>query len=194
MDQLTVILKKIQELNQQPSPKTEIDIDLMLDYTRQLYATLLEARAAVGTQSTVRSAAPVTPTPEFSEPIIVQPEIEDPIIEEIRQAADVPFFIDDPLMEDKSLPTVAETEPAPAPARDIRKIIGINDKYQIISELFHNDKEVYETAIDQINRSNNFQEATDWLHSNVSWDYNWNEDSYTVQLFYGLINHHFSAR
>jgi len=83
--------------------------------------------------------------------------------------------------------------PAPpsAPKKDIRKSIGINDKYQIISELFHNDKEAYETAINEINNSENATGAIDWLHDHVAWNYNWSEDNYTVQLFYGLISQHF---
>jgi len=55
----------------------------------------------------------------------------------------------------------------PKPARDIRSMIGINDKYQIMSELFGNDKAAYEQALDVINRAESEQAAFNWLRERL---------------------------
>lgn len=58
--------------------------------------------------------------------------------------------------------------PAPPPSpRDIRTMIGINDKYQIMSELFGNDKAAYEQALDVINRAESEQAAFNWLRERL---------------------------
>jgi hypothetical protein len=78
-----------------------------------------------------------------------------------------------------ALTEIAEPEPAsvvaeppvapapPKPARDIRSMIGINDKYQIMSELFGNDKAAYEQALDMINRAESEQAAFNWLRERL---------------------------
>ncbi len=73
---------------------------------------------------------------------------------------------------DTAMPVVSETPkpvaPAPPkPARDIRSMIGINDKYQIMSELFGNDKAAYEQALDVINRAESEQAAFNWLRERL---------------------------
>ena len=42
MQRVTALLRKLTALSEQPGPKAAIDVDLMLDYTRVLYADLLE--------------------------------------------------------------------------------------------------------------------------------------------------------
>jgi hypothetical protein len=64
-------------------------------------------------------------------------------------------------------PVIAAAPPAPKPGRDIRGMIGINDKYQIMSELFGNDKAAYEQALDQINRAESEQAAFNWLRERL---------------------------
>lgn len=186
MQSISSLLQKMQELYNQPHEKTAIDIDLMLDYSRQLYATLLDTRAAAPEQ------------PQAAPPIAVT-HTEKPVIPEVPQVAantEPPHIIAEKEPEPVVVPPPAQpvVPPAAIPQKDIKKLIGINDKYQIISELFHNDKDAYEAALHEINNSGSFTEATDWLHTHVSWNYNWNEDNYTVQLFYGLISQHFSEK
>lgn len=54
MRRIPVLIEKLQELAEQGKDITVLDVDLMLDYTRVLYADLLEIRK-------------VTPTPQTSE-------------------------------------------------------------------------------------------------------------------------------
>ncbi len=188
MQSISTLLRKMQDLYNQPHEKTTIDIDLMLDYSRQLYAALLDLRT-------------VAPPPQVAESVITPTHTKEPEEREIPlRPTVVPEYVPAPDTDTEPVqmatppPPQPVIPPAAAPQQDIRKLIGINDKYQIISELFHNDKEAYEAAIREINNSGSFADATDWLHTHVSWNYNWNEDNYTVQLFYGLISQHFSEK
>ena len=52
MQRIATLLQKLTELSTQGKP-TQIDIDLMLDYTRVIYADLLEERKKLATENFV---------------------------------------------------------------------------------------------------------------------------------------------
>jgi hypothetical protein len=178
MEEIDSLLRKLQRLNRQ-QPKTRLDIELMLDYTRRLYDVLLELQA----DETPETRAPAAPAMEV---IDLQP---DPGAAAIQQ--EPPFVPPRPMAEPAS-PAVPLKPPAVP--QDIRNHIAINEKYQLLNELFRNDQEAYQAAIEAINTSNTAAEAIDWLHAHVSWNYNWSEENETVQLFYNLITNFFAQR
>src|ERR1044072_7236492 len=58
---IPTLLQKLSELSSQPDHRTAIDVDLMLDYTRVLYADLLEWRARLPAATTTRTVPrPIT--------------------------------------------------------------------------------------------------------------------------------------
>ena len=270
---IPTLLQKISELAEQPDRRGTIDVDLMLDYTRVLYADLLEWRsklAATGRQippapgvntDTARPvAAPVTePTPQsipkptsapvpnlvtstpskpatnpvtppipptatkpasdaVVNPVIPpvtpvvppasMPPIHEPTLAELAAAMDK--SIEEEEDEDESRPMSAQpktpspprpatntkpdipvpatktktTNPDPEPQqptakpqtpksdaaagpKDIRAFISINEKYQIMSELFGNDKAAYEDALNHINTAENEAAALKWLQDRL---------------------------
>ncbi|MGN6567473.1 MAG: hypothetical protein ACTHJ0_05960, partial [Flavipsychrobacter sp.] len=88
-----------------------------------------------------------------------------------------------------------EQKPAPQPIattkNDIRTLIGINDKYLFISELFGNDKESYEQLLDEINGAWDEENALHLLKEHTGrFD---EEESEALLLFYGLVNKFFST-
>lgn len=79
--------------------------------------------------------------------------------------------------------------------RDIRTYIGINDKYNFISELFNGNGEAYEEILDEINTFETLEDASFFLaNSGVTTLYQWEEDSFSVRIFHNVLNQFFSAR
>jgi hypothetical protein len=159
---IPTLLQKISELAAHPERRTAIDVDLMLDYTRVLYADLMEWRARL---PAVNSSAPTKAAPPAPEPTLEE-LAKSQAREETAVKEEKP-----PVAEQRS--TGGATIPIPQPStasgneRDIRSMIGINDKYQIMSELFGNDKEAYEQALDFINRSQSENMAMQWLREQL---------------------------
>lgn len=163
MQRINTLLQKLTELAAQDVKPTIIDIDLMLDYTRVLYADLLEVRKDATTVH-------IPPQPVSSVP---------------RVDTGITDYVPDT--------TPPEIKYADVPNNDIRTQIGINDKYLYISELFGDDKVAYDTAIKQLNSFNTLAEATAWVDNELSITYNWDKESETVHSFYNLLSNSFSA-
>ena len=79
-----------------------------------------------------------------------------------------------------------------APVKDLRKAIGINDRYHFISELFRGDESMYERSIKTINSFNVYGEAELWISRELKTKLGWNEESFTVDLFDQLVRRRFS--
>src|SRR5690606_16590923 len=77
--------------------------------------------------------------------------------------------------------------------RDIRKVIGINDKFLFLNELFNNHKTEYENTLDEINRLSNLDAALQWVQQKSATKTVWDEESSTVQNFIAVLKKHFSA-
>ena len=79
--------------------------------------------------------------------------------------------------------------------KDIRTFIGINDKYNFISELFGNNPEAYDEILNEINLSENKREALQFLeNSGITTLYQWKEDGFSEQIFYNVLNQFFASR
>jgi len=283
MDRIQNILERIQGVYSGQQPKTVLDIDLMLDYTRVLYADLLEwkntlpaatpepaasplpskiAQTAAPQQQAAGETAPaaeqaavdpgaagIMPEPEeenhmetsagnrpaaahISEATSPEPDAgdtlsgpEDKQLETLIQekaaisfepphpAESRPEFIKEILEEEKPEENAPVTEipvkdaPAdvpdyakvfnyahpPSPFPDIRRQIGINDKYLFLNELFNNNKTEYEETLDKLNKIGAYTEALGWIKS-IAGKNKWYEEDETVKSFYGLLEKHFSSR
>lgn len=78
-------------------------------------------------------------------------------------------------------------------ARDIRKHIGINDKYLFLNELFNNNKTEYEEALDKLNKLDR-ADALKWIKETVAVNNKWYGDDETVKSFYDVLDKHFASR
>lgn len=78
------------------------------------------------------------------------------------------------------------------PVKDLRKAIGINDRFLFINELFRGDENMYERCIKTINSFNIYAEAEYWITRELQVKLGWNTDQPTVQLFYQLVKRRFS--
>jgi len=132
---------------------------------------------------------------EINEELLVEEPAVNPVVEE--KPAPPPAEI--PLPEPAQAAKTAATKPQgnlfhaeKAPPRDIRSLIGINDKYLFLNELFSNHKSNYEETLDQLNLLSNAQQAEDWIRTKVAQARKWDKEDATVESFYSVIRRHFS--
>jgi hypothetical protein len=78
------------------------------------------------------------------------------------------------------------------PVKDLRKAIGINDRFLFINELFRGDEAMYERSIKTINSFNIYPEAEYWINRELKVKIGWNKDNTTVQHFDQLVKRRFS--
>jgi hypothetical protein len=78
------------------------------------------------------------------------------------------------------------------PVKDLRKAIGINDRFLFINELFRGDEAMYERSIKTINGFNIFPEAEYWISRELKLKLGWNVDHQAVSQFDQLVKRRFS--
>lgn len=304
MERVKNILQKLQEMYYAKHQKSAIDLDLMLDYTRVMYADLLEWRGAFKEEPpTAENAAPNEPvalaaakeTPVSEQEVEPQPDVQPedkereetasapsetaaedkepvaaipedkafrpmehdepapkepvPESEEVvvttpekehidtlqRDASGISFeppsapeprteIKEELLIEEPAVQQPVDEKPAPPPAaiplpdmtplpekpklqpqpanlfsavkapKDIRSVIGINDKYLFLNELFNNHKSNYEEALDKLNHFATGDQAEDWIRTKIAPAHKWDQEDATVTSFYTLVKRHFSER
>jgi hypothetical protein len=79
-----------------------------------------------------------------------------------------------------------------APVKDLRKAIGLNDRYMFVSELFRGDENMYERCIKTINNFKIYPEAEYWINRELNIKLGWKNDDKVTQLFYQIVKRRFS--
>jgi hypothetical protein len=79
-----------------------------------------------------------------------------------------------------------------APIKDLKKAIGINDRYLYINELFRGDEAMYERSIKTINNFSIFAEAEFWIRRELKLKIGWKDEDPAVKQFDQLIRRRFS--
>ena len=79
-----------------------------------------------------------------------------------------------------------------SPIRDLKKAIGINDRFLFVNELFRGDENMYERSIKTINSFSIYPEAEYWITRELKVKLSWPDNSDTVKLFDQLIKRRFS--
>ena len=78
------------------------------------------------------------------------------------------------------------------PVKDLRKAVGINDRFLFINELFRGDETMYERSIKTINTFNIYAEAEYWISRELKVKLGWNNEQPSVQHFDQLVKRRFS--
>ena len=78
------------------------------------------------------------------------------------------------------------------PIRDLKKAIGVNDRYLFINELFRGDESMYERSIKTINSFSILPEAEYWIQRELKVKNGWNDSDELVKQFYQLVKRRFS--
>ncbi|HQE13156.1 MAG TPA: hypothetical protein PLQ78_10430, partial [Flavipsychrobacter sp.] len=97
-----------------------------------------------------------------------------------------------PIERLQEIDTKPVATPPPKPKDDIRKYIGINEKFIFINELFQGNKVAYEEVLSELSFFLNTDDAIEWLQNTVVKPYEWKVDDFTVQDFYRIIDSYYS--
>ncbi len=76
--------------------------------------------------------------------------------------------------------------------KDLKKAIGINDRFVFINELFRGDEVMYERSIKTINNFTIYPEAQYWMERELKTKLGWDGNRQAVQEFYALVKRRFS--
>lgn len=125
--------------------------------------------------------------------MVFDPMTEIPTLSQQSKEADKsqgePESLNDKLKQGKTelLEVLKET-----PVKDLRKAIGINDRFLFINELFRGDESMYERSIRTINSFNIFPEAEYWINRELKVKLGWQADHPAVLQFDHLVKRRFS--
>lgn len=78
------------------------------------------------------------------------------------------------------------------PIKDLRKAIGVNDRFVFVNELFRGDETMYERSIKTINGFHILPEAEYWINRELKVKLGWDDYKDSVQHFYHLVRRRFS--
>lgn len=185
MQRIQTLLQKLSELSNQKGEPSLIDIDLMMDYTRVIYADLHELRNRIG----FNSSLPVS-EPEAAEPDNISLENMEPqliikdttsYIQEDEPVQEIAISIPEPIVPAAPVQPVSNISEHTKPS--IKNLVGINDTYLFITELFDGDRNAYEHAISKLDHLDHYQQAVDWLREH----YTWEEDSPATETFFSIL-------
>ena len=79
-----------------------------------------------------------------------------------------------------------------APVKDLKKAIGINDRFKFLSELFRGDDAMYERSIKTINNYAIYPEAEYWIRRELKLKLGWDDKNETVKQFDQLVRRRFA--
>ena len=78
-----------------------------------------------------------------------------------------------------------------SPVSDLKKFIGINDKFAFINELFEGNLSSYNEAIERLNQSKDLNDALDYFEKALHQKYSWNSENATTQHLRNLVERRF---
>lgn len=78
------------------------------------------------------------------------------------------------------------------PIRELKKAIGINDRYLFINELFNGDEAMFDRSLKTLDHFVNLQDAESWIRRELSVKNGWKEDNPVVRQFTQLLKRRFS--
>jgi hypothetical protein len=79
-----------------------------------------------------------------------------------------------------------------APIKDLKKAIGVNDRFLFINELFRGDEAMYERSIKTIQNFSIFAEAEFWIRRELKLKIGWKDSDPVVKQFDQLVKRRFS--
>lgn len=177
-----------------------IELDLILQKLRSIYDLVLDMQTAINDKeipepdNLTNNGAKVAPAPESVE-IKVPEQKQQELKSEIREQIENDFkkaeiqndekkaknaFVSDRFRTAK--PSINEEMAAKAKTNDmssmgrskqisnITNALGLNEKFELINELFGGDKEKFEQAMQELNMAGSFVEAYNYLNETLHWD------------------------
>ena len=153
-------------------------------------------------ESAEEEVAEVAPAEEKAEEEIVEEQAEDEVVEEKAEesatelvvepvAEPVKVVLGDVLgaeqttLADRIAATATvDVASAVSASKSLAEMIGLNDKFILLRDLFQNNHDYYEAAIDQLDEFDNIDDAMFFIHDN----FQWNPNSEGVKLLVELLS------
>lgn len=129
------------------------------------------------------------PIPTLAQHIPPTPPPVETSKKEINEVAEAGASLNDKLKQSKIDLGDTLTE---APIRDLKKAIGINDRFLFINELFRGDENMYERSIKTINGFSILPEAEYWIQRELKVKLGWSDANETVKQFVQLVRRRFT--
>ncbi len=188
--QIDILIETITEqqetMKQQPKYVPQIDMDLFLENIRHLYEyssvldkmnqrnrkIYLDQDLKPNTISSVAEEMPVMMHEKPAEDI--KPK---PMKEKKKQVA----------------ATVSLFEEDSAPVNDLRTLIGINEKFMFMNELFDGDLDEYNVTLDALNASRDASEAEQKLFLDFQPKFQWDMNSKAIKDLVSLFGRRFNS-
>jgi hypothetical protein len=167
----------------------EVEAELEEIRRKAEFAKKVEAQAK---QATSKPALLFDDEPEIPT-LIHQPNYKEPPKRQGREvndtATDAPSLNDLLKQETKEVGhKLSET----GAIKDLKKAIGINDRFVFINELFRGDEAMYERSIKTINNFSIYPEAQYWMERELKIKLGWDDSRQSAQDFYALVKRRFS--
>lgn len=80
-----------------------------------------------------------------------------------------------------------------SPIRDLKKAIGLNDRFLFVNDLFRGDENMYERSLKTINAFTIYPEAEYWIQRELKVKLSWPDSSESVRLFDQLVKRRFAS-
>ena len=196
MLQTTRLLEaELQRLAVQPAATGRVSakVAVMMPSSMKIYtgqsavAAAAAPVAAVAAAPAVAVAAPILPERPILVPAGQQRPLE--INDVIASRHNGSSSLNDKLKSD-----VLELKSAlnDTPVRDLKKAIGVNDRYVFINQLFRGDEVMYERSLKTINGFRILPEAEYWMERELKVKLGWDENREATRQFYQLVKRRFS--
>jgi len=128
--------------------------------------------------------------PAFEQSVEIPTLKQQPLRKELNEAiAEKKESLNDRLKQEKTEVVHALKD---TPIKDLRKGIGINDRFTFVNELFRGDEAMYERSIKTINGFHILSEAEYWINRELKVKLGWNDTRELVQHFYQLVRRRFA--
>ncbi|MBE7170922.1 MAG: hypothetical protein INR73_10050 [Williamsia sp.] len=133
------------------------------------------------------------PAPEEKSAWVSDPLSEMPALAEQKKEMNEAWGKPAPSLNDKLKTETTELGSVlkDTPVKDLKKAIGINDRFVFLHELFRGDEAMYERSIKTINNFRAYPEAEFWIERELKIKLGWDESKDSVKYFRQLVKRRF---
>ncbi|MFZ9660592.1 MAG: hypothetical protein ACO29O_01830 [Chitinophagaceae bacterium] len=163
-----------------PSPDTDPDIDDLNKMGNDQFSSDRSNHFSEMVIDISIDSAPINPSQNFTEQ---RTQIEE------QQITEVLMEINDQL---KAASNDVVEILSDVPIKELKKSIGINDRYLYINELFKGDEAMFDRSLKTLDQFEFLHEAESWIRRELSVKNGWKEDNPVVRQFGQLLKRRFS--
>ena len=198
LDRIVQLNEKMQRLLEAVSKNggrfSSIDKDLLSGYVRELYELTMSVRPASSF-----SSAPTAETTHHQETVVKKEEIPPPPHEEEHKQNGVKRTLTEIFADKnengktsvnerfrKQSPEIAD-KLKHTPIKDLKAYIGLNKRFAFIEALFNDREQDYDVSLERVNNARNYEEAMNYIKSEVLPRYQWSDEDVHVSEFLTLV-------